>query len=47
MAKWCDEGENWLLDVAFKKNTSPPTNLYLGLIYQLHGACGDRHISPA
>ena len=31
MAKWCDEGENWLLDVAFKKNTSPPTNLYLGL----------------
>lgn len=31
MAKWCDEGENWLLDVAFKKGTSPPTNLYLGL----------------
>lgn len=31
MPKWCDEGENWLLDVAFKKNTSPPTNLYLGL----------------
>ena len=31
MAKWVDEGENWLLDVAFKKNTTPPTNLYLGL----------------
>jgi len=31
MPKWCDEGENYLMDVAFKKNTSPPTNLYLGL----------------
>ena len=31
MAKWVDEAENWLLDVAFKKVTSPPTNLYLGL----------------
>jgi hypothetical protein len=31
MPKWVDEGENWLLDVAFKKNTAPPTNLYLGL----------------
>jgi hypothetical protein len=31
MAKWCDEGENWLLDVAIKQNTSPPTTLYLGL----------------
>lgn len=31
MAKFCDEGENWLLDVALKKGTSPPTNLYLGL----------------
>ncbi|MFZ5452429.1 MAG: phage tail fiber protein [Thermodesulfobacteriota bacterium] len=31
MAKFCDEGENWLADVAFKKDTSPPTNLYLGL----------------
>ena len=31
MAKWCDEGENWLLDVAFKKNISQPTNVYLGL----------------
>lgn len=31
MPKWVDEGENWLLDVAIKKGTSPPTNLYLGL----------------
>lgn len=31
MAKWCDEGENWLLDVALKKTISQPTNLYLGL----------------
>ena len=31
MAKWTNEGENWLLDVAFKKATSPPTNLYMGL----------------
>jgi hypothetical protein len=31
MAKWVDEGETWLLDVAFKKGTSPPTNLYIGL----------------
>ena len=31
MAKWTDEGENWLLDVAFKKGISQPTNLYLGL----------------
>jgi hypothetical protein len=31
MAKWVDEGENWLLDVCFKKGTSAPTNLYLGL----------------
>jgi hypothetical protein len=31
MAKWCDEGENWILDVAFKKGTSAPTNLYIGL----------------
>jgi len=31
MAKWCDEGENWLLDVAFKQGTSLPTSLYLGL----------------
>jgi len=31
MAKWCDEGENWLLDVAFKQATSPPSNVYVGL----------------
>ena len=31
MAKWCDEGENWILDVALKKNTAQPTNVYLGL----------------
>jgi hypothetical protein len=31
MPKLVDEGENWVLDVCFKKNTSPPTNVYLGL----------------
>lgn len=31
MAKFCDEGENWILDVALKLGTSPPTNVYIGL----------------
>lgn len=31
MPKWVDEAENWLLDVAFKQVTSPPSNVYLGL----------------
>jgi len=31
MAKWVDEGENWVLDVCFKKGVAAPTNLYLGL----------------
>jgi hypothetical protein len=31
MAKWCDGGENYVLDVCFKKATSPPTNIYLGI----------------
>jgi hypothetical protein len=31
MAKWCDQGENYILDVCFKKATSPPSNIYIGL----------------
>jgi hypothetical protein len=30
MAKWCDEGENLMLDVFFK-DTNPPANVYMGI----------------